>query len=218
MLGELSVLREKVAVTEGRLARLTITRETARGWLGGPGIARHDDHARIAFSRRVYRAFDRLTTVLDPYRCDRRRRLPQDEAAQVTAAWENTDVERVRGLLQEISDRLLLVTIRLAHRRGLFQGRLGDIGADTTPIPAWHHPPSQHRNLASIESTAGRHYCGGSEEGIFGHSATPLVAASRRHPPATRERPARQPTPALTLEPARPLRLGEGNHAEHRQQ
>ncbi|MFE4371294.1 hypothetical protein ACFRMN_24225 [Streptomyces sp. NPDC056835] len=28
---------------------------------------------------------DRLTTVLDPYRCDRRRRLPRDEAAQVIA-------------------------------------------------------------------------------------------------------------------------------------
>ncbi|WP_327129408.1 hypothetical protein [Streptomyces sp. NBC_01727] len=159
-------------------------RQPARQWLDVPNIDPADPHARIAFSRRVYRAFDRLTTVLDPHRCDRRRRLPEDEAADIAAAWQDSDPEHVRrrALLQEISDRLVLVTVRLAHHRGLFKSWQGDIGADTTPIPAWHHPPSPRRELASVEITAGWHYCGGSEDGIFGHSATLLVAASRRHP------------------------------------
>ncbi|WP_329218151.1 hypothetical protein OG352_18030 [Streptomyces sp. NBC_01485] len=71
---------------------------------------------------------------------------------------------------------------QLAQHRGLFKGRPGDIGADTTPVPARHHPPSERRDQASVEVTAGWHYCGGAEEGVFGHSATLLVAASRRHP------------------------------------
>ncbi|MCC3769847.1 hypothetical protein [Streptomyces sp. UNOC14_S4] len=157
---------------------------TARNWLHVTGVDRRDPHARIAFSRRVYRAFDRPTTALDPYRCDRRRRLPADEAALHAAAWEDDDPEhlRRRRLLQEISDRLVLVTVRLAHKRGLFKGWKGDIGIDTTPLPAWHHEPRTHKGLASVEITAGWHYCGGSTEGIFGHSATLLVAGSRRHP------------------------------------
>ncbi|WP_432746596.1 hypothetical protein H7827_18420 [Streptomyces sp. JH002] len=159
-------------------------RPPARAWLGIPDIHHRDVHARIAFSRRVYRAFDRLTSALDPYRCDRRRRLPLAEAALVAAAWEDTDVERVRRrkLIQEISDRLVLVTVRLAHRRGHFKGWCGDIGVDTTAIPSWHQPPSDHRGTGSLESTAGWHFSGGSKEGVFGHSATLLVAASRRHP------------------------------------
>ncbi|MEU3074257.1 hypothetical protein [Streptomyces laurentii] len=179
-------------------------RAPARSWLGVPDACRADDHARIAFSRRVYRSFDRLTTALDPLRCDRRRRLPADEAAVVAAAWEDADAEhtRRRELLQEVSDRLVLITVRLAHRRGLFKGWRGDIAADTTPIPAWHQPARERRGLASIELTAGWHYCGGSEEGIFGHSASLLVAASRRHPGGHRqagERVSRHPQLALGL-------------------
>ncbi|MFJ7421744.1 hypothetical protein ACIQXD_24495 [Streptomyces uncialis] len=179
-------------------------RAPARSWLGVPDGGRSDDHARIAFSRRVYRAFDRLTTVLDPQRCDRRRRLPVDQARAVAAAWEDNNAERKRRreVLQEISDRLVLITVRLAHRRGLFKGWRGDIGADTTPVPAWHHPHSQRRNLSSVDITAGWHYCGGSEEGIFGHSATLLVAASRRHPtthPQAGERVSRHPQLVLGL-------------------
>ncbi|GAB2710480.1 hypothetical protein [Kitasatospora kifunensis] len=156
----------------------------ARSWLGLPEVDWEDRWARIAFCRRVYRSFDRLTTALDPSRADRRRRLPLAEAAAHAAAWEDDDPERLRrrALLQEISDRLVLVTVRLAQRRGFFKGWRGDIGADTTAIPAWHHEPSDHRGLASIELTAGWHFSGGSEEGVFGHSATLLVAASRRHP------------------------------------
>ncbi|GHF46166.1 hypothetical protein [Streptomyces morookaense] len=159
-------------------------RPTARGWLGVAEGDRRDSHFRIAFSRRVYRALDRLTSALDPHRCDRRRHLPADEAAEHAAAWEDEDAEhlRRRQLLQEISDRLVLVTVRLARKRGLFKGWKGDIGIDTTPVPAWHDEPQTHKGLASIEITAGWHYCAGSTEGIFGHSATLLVAGSRRHP------------------------------------
>ncbi|MFF2627586.1 hypothetical protein ACFVUN_17665 [Kitasatospora griseola] len=109
---------------------------------------------------------------------------------------------RRRAVLQEISDRLVLVTIRLAHRRGAFKGWLGDIGVDTTSVPAWHHPPSDRRDLASVETTAGWHFSGGSDEGVFGHSATLLVAASRRHPaghPRQGQRVGRNPQLALGL-------------------
>ncbi|MFI9239547.1 hypothetical protein [Streptomyces sp. NPDC053079] len=176
-------------------------RPTARSWLGVEG-ERHNPHFRIAFSRRLYRAFDRLTSALDPHRCDRRRRLPTEEAAEHAAAWEDEDAEhlRRRRLLQEISDRLVLVTVRLAHKRGLFKGWKGDIGVDTTPVPAWHHEPKPHKGLASVEITAGWHYCGGATEGIFGHSATLLVAGGRRHPaghPREGERVSRHPQLAL---------------------
>ncbi|MER7535921.1 hypothetical protein ABTX77_14205 [Streptomyces sp. NPDC097704] len=68
--------------------------------------------ARIALSRRVHRSFDRPTTALDPHRCGRRRRLPAEEAAIVAASAEETGAEhkRRRELLQEISDRLVLIT------------------------------------------------------------------------------------------------------------
>lgn len=62
------------------------------------------------------------------------------------------------------------------------KGWRGDIGADTTALTAWHKPPSDRRDLASVELTGGWHFSGGSTEGTFGHSATLLVAASRRHP------------------------------------
>ncbi|MET7934439.1 hypothetical protein [Streptomyces sp. NPDC005322] len=71
------------------------------------------------------------------------------KAGVVAAAWEDTDAERKRRreLLQEVSDRLVLITVRLAHRRGLFKGWRGDIAADTTPIPAWHQPPQRTTGL-----------------------------------------------------------------------
>ncbi|MCX5211156.1 hypothetical protein OG689_41940 [Kitasatospora sp. NBC_00240] len=175
---------------------------TARGWLHVPDVDRGDPWARVAFSRRLSRSFDRLTTALDPSRADRRRRLPLAEAAAHAAAWEDDDPEhlRRRALLQEISDRMVLVTVRLAQRRGLFKSWRGDIGADTTAVPAWHHPPSDRRDLASVELTAGWHFSGGATEGVFGHSATLLVAASRRHPaghPHAGERASKHPQLAL---------------------
>ncbi|WP_049580553.1 hypothetical protein [Streptomyces sp. SBT349] len=76
----------------------------------------------------------------------------------------------------------VLVTVHLAHRRGHFKGWRGDIGVDTTSVPVWHRPPGERSGLGSVEITAGWHYSGGSEEGVFGYSVTLLVAASRRHP------------------------------------
>ncbi|MCX4964118.1 hypothetical protein OHA98_04660 [Streptomyces sp. NBC_00654] len=50
-------------------------RAPARSWLGVPEGSRVDGHARIAFSRRICRS------------CDRRSRLPAEEARAVAAAW-----------------------------------------------------------------------------------------------------------------------------------
>ena len=177
-------------------------RPAAKDWLGVPVL--DDDHGRIAFCRRVYRSFDRLTTALDPARCDRRRRLPQALADAHAATWEDNDPEhaRRRAVLQEISDRLVLISVRLAIGRGAFKHWNGDVGADTTAVPAWHKPSNTFRDLGSIETTAGFHYSAGDTEGTFGHSATLLVAASRRHPTGhhlTGERVSRHPQLALGL-------------------
>ncbi|WP_329306819.1 hypothetical protein OG322_21995 [Streptomyces sp. NBC_01260] len=116
-------------------------RAPARSWLGVPEGSRVDGHARIAFSRRIYRSFDRLTTVVDPHRCDRRSRLPAEEARVVAAAWEDADVERTRRreLLQEISD----LDYKQQHRgvQGTHQGALlvdGSLACPAMP-PALAH-------------------------------------------------------------------------------
>ena len=78
--------------------------DTARTWLGVEAVDRTDPHQRIAFAKRVYRAFDRLTTALDPERVDRRRRLPRERADAHAATWEDTDPEhaRRRAVLQQV--------------------------------------------------------------------------------------------------------------------
>ncbi|GAB2835761.1 hypothetical protein GCM10027091_77510 [Streptomyces daliensis] len=159
-------------------------RAPAREWLGVVETDRHEVHARLAFCQRAYRSFDRLTTALDPHRCDRRRRLPLDDAAEAAAAWEDDQAEhlRRRKVLQEINDRLVLVTVRLAHRHGFLKGWHGDVGIDTTAVPSGQRPPKYSRDLASVEITAGKHFSAGDETGIFGYSATLTVAAARRHP------------------------------------
>ncbi|WP_149180133.1 hypothetical protein [Streptomyces sp. TRM49041] len=43
--------------------------------------------------------------------------------------------------MQQAGGRLTLISVRLAHGRGLFKGWRGGIAADATPIPAWHRPP-----------------------------------------------------------------------------
>jgi hypothetical protein len=157
--------------------------DTAKGWLGVAGVDRTDPHARIALAKRVYRTFDRITTALDPERVDRRRRLPLDQADAHAATWEDTDPEHLskRAVLQQVSDALVLAPVRLAVERGWLKGWPGDVGVDMTAVPAWHRPPSRRRELGSIETTAGWHFSAGDTEGVFGHSLTVLVAASRRH-------------------------------------
>jgi hypothetical protein len=153
-------------------------RPTTRSWLGVLDLTGADPHARLAFSRRVYRAFDRLATALDPHRGERRRRLPAAEAAAIAAAWEDNEPEHVRhrALLQEISDRLVLVTVQLAHRRGWFTGWPGDIGADTTPVPSWHH-----------RTTAPR-------PGLWPARRRPRPVSRTASPPISRRNPHQQPT------------------------
>ena len=171
--------------------------DTAKHWLGADHVDRTDPHARIAFCKRVYRTFDRITTALDPQRVDRRRRLPLDQAAAHAAAWEDADAEHVRRrrVLQQVSDAFVLTPVRTAITRGLMRGWPGDVGVDTTAVPAWHHPPSDHRQLGSVETTGGWHYSAGATEGVFGHSLTLAVAASRRS--TTGKRISRHPQLAL---------------------
>jgi len=152
---------------------------TARTWLGIEAVDRTDAHQRIAFAKRVYRTFDRLTTALDPERVDRRRRLPRDQAAAHAATWEDIDPEhlRRRAVLQQVSDTFVLAPVRHAIDRGWLRGWPGDVGVDMTSVPAWHHPPSNRRDLGSVETTAGWHFSAGDTEGVFGHSLTLAVAA-----------------------------------------
>lgn len=77
---------------------LDALRAPAQSWLGVPDGSRADDRARVAFSRRAHRSFDRLTTAFGLLRCDRRRRLPAEEAHVVASAREDTDAERTGRL------------------------------------------------------------------------------------------------------------------------
>ncbi|WP_158709006.1 hypothetical protein [Streptomyces sp. NRRL S-920] len=119
-----------------------------------------------ALSRRVYRSFDRVTSVLDPARCNRRRRLPLTEAAVFAAAWEDDDPEHLRkkAVLQQICTALITETVRADRRCGALKHWRGDIGIDATPLASWHRPASHRRQLASVDITAGWHYSGGSKK------------------------------------------------------
>ncbi|QMU72863.1 hypothetical protein [Streptacidiphilus sp. P02-A3a] len=157
---------------------------------------RTDPHARIAFCKRVYRAYDRITTALDPERVDRRRRLPLDQASAHAAAWEDTDPEhlRRRTVLQQVSDAFVLAPVRHTLDHGWLKGWPGDVGVDMTGVPAWHHPPSDLRQLGSVETTGGWHFSAVATEGAFGHCLTLTVAASRR---SSGKRVSRHPQLAL---------------------
>ncbi|WP_086860746.1 hypothetical protein, partial [Streptomyces milbemycinicus] len=157
-------------------------RPRARTWLGiapePPATARES----IAASRRLYRGFDRITTVLDPARCDRRTRLPQDIADDHARAWSTAAGLEAAERLQLLANQLVLAPVRMAQERGHLRGWRGDVGVDATAIPVLAHPDSDHNGTGSVEITAGWHYSGGSGTGIFGYSATFVVAAHRRPP------------------------------------
>ncbi|MFI0424061.1 hypothetical protein [Spongiactinospora sp. 9N601] len=141
-----------------------------------------DPHACLAASRRFYRAFDRLTTILDPARHGRRARLPQHQADHLATAWEDDDVghARKRQVLQQIVTALVLTPVRRAKGRGYLRSFAGDIGIDTTAAPTLTRPPRLNKGLASTEITAGWHYSAGEGPPQFGHSATLTVAARPR--------------------------------------
>lgn len=138
-----------------------------------------------ALSRRIYRSFDRVTSALDPARCDRRRRLPLNEAERITAAWEDDDPEHVRRkkVLQHICTTLICETVRIARRSGALRHWRGDVGIDATALASWHKPASQRRGLASVDLTAGWHFSGGSSEPTFGLSGHLALAAQPKPVP-----------------------------------
>ncbi|MGW3511866.1 hypothetical protein [Streptomyces sp. NPDC000994] len=157
-------------------------RPHARTWLGidpdPPTTARES----VAASRRLYRGFDRITTVLDPARCDRRSRLPQDIADDHARVWNSPAGLEAAERLQLLANQLVLAPVRMAQERGHLRGWRGDVGVDATAIPVLAHPDSDRNGTASVEITAGWHYSGGSDKGNFGYSATFVVAAHRRPP------------------------------------
>ncbi|NEB35733.1 hypothetical protein [Streptomyces sp. SID14515] len=130
-------------------------------------------------AERIYRTVNRITTAFDPARCDRRRRLPLEQAKVVAAAWEENDAEHVRkkALLQQICTALIGQTVRIARRCGVLKHWRGDVGIDATALATWHKPASLRRGLASLNVTAGWHYSGGSSEPTFGHSGHLALAA-----------------------------------------
>ncbi|MGI5286708.1 hypothetical protein ACQEVF_25680 [Nonomuraea polychroma] len=140
-----------------------------------------DPHACLAASRCFYRAFDRLTTILDPARHDRRARLPQHQADHLATAWEDGDPGHAhkRQVLQQIVTALVLAPVRRAKGRGYLRGFAG-IGIDTTAAPTLARPPRTGKGLASTEITAGWHYSAGDGPPQFGHCATLTVAARPR--------------------------------------
>jgi hypothetical protein len=154
----------------------------ARIWLGipekPPGTARE----RIVSSRRLYRGWDRITTVLDPARCDRRSRLPLDVADAYADAWDVPAGRAAATRLQALANQLVLTPVRLAQQHGYLRGWRGDVGVDATAIPVLADPDRERAGTASVEITAGWHYSGGSDEGTFGYSATFVVAAHTRRP------------------------------------
>jgi hypothetical protein len=157
-----------------------------------------DRHAQHALSRRFYRAFDKVTTVLDVARVDRRRRLDHTEAEAYAAAWDTacdaaaddhgesrSEPGRRIHLLQEIVTRLVLTPVASARGRGYLKHYGGDVGIDATAIPTWATPPRVRRAtgelLASIEICAGWHHSAGDRPPAFGYSATLALAARTRH-------------------------------------
>ncbi|MEU7831458.1 hypothetical protein [Nonomuraea sp. NPDC049129] len=120
-----------------------------------------DPHACLADNWRFYRAFDRLTSLLDPARHDHRTRLPQHEADLLATAWQDHDPDhtRKRNLLQDIVTALVLTPARWGKGRGYLAGFRGNVGIDTTAAPVFARPPRTRRStgelFASTEITAG---------------------------------------------------------------
>ncbi|WP_143121016.1 hypothetical protein [Streptosporangium canum] len=139
-----------------------------------------DPYERLASSRRFYRAFDRITSTLDPARTDRRTRLPRHKAIQHAVAWEDDDPEhrRLRDLLQTIVTNLILAPVVQDKGRRYFKYYQGHVGIDATAMPTWAKPPRANRGLASTEITAGWHHSAGNDRPTFGYSAT-LATATR---------------------------------------
>ncbi|MGW0825155.1 hypothetical protein [Streptomyces sp. NPDC002845] len=171
----------------------------ARSWLGVPQEPPATVRESIAASRRLYRGFDRITTVLDPARCNRRSRLPREIADAYAKAWNVPSGRQAAERLQLLANQLVLSPVRLAQDRGYLRGWRGDVGVDATPIPVLARPSSERTQTASVEITAGWHYSAGSDEGTFGYSATFVVAAHRRRPGESAGKPTAYPQMCVGL-------------------
>ncbi|ANP56717.1 hypothetical protein J2Z21_009828 [Streptomyces griseochromogenes] len=171
----------------------------ARTWLGIPQEPPATARESIAASRRLYRGFNRITTVLDPARCNRRSRLPQPVADAYADAWDVPSGRQAAERLQQLANQLVLTPVRLAQARGYLRGWRGDVGVDATPIPVLAHPDSERTATASVEITAGWHYSGGSDEPTFGYSASFVVAAHRRRPGESAGKPLAYPQMCVGL-------------------
>ncbi|MGW7618213.1 hypothetical protein ACWGLG_20685 [Streptomyces antimycoticus] len=106
---------------------------------------------RIAASRRLSRGFDRITALLDPARCDRRSRLPQEIADAYADAWNVPSGRQAAERLQLLASQLVLSPVRLAKARGYLRGRRGDIGVDATSIPVQADPAGCGSLLAALD-------------------------------------------------------------------
>ncbi|MFI9617251.1 hypothetical protein ACIHCM_37360 [Streptomyces sp. NPDC052023] len=127
----------------------------ARAWLDVPEAPPETARACIAASRRLYRGLDRITTLLDPARCDWRRRLVQADADVHSALWDETAGPEAANRLQRMANDLDLVPVRLAQQRGYLRHWAGDVGVDATSIPVLADPDSDRSGTASVEITAG---------------------------------------------------------------
>ncbi|QKV92954.1 hypothetical protein HUT19_15290 [Streptomyces sp. NA02950] len=165
----------------------------ARTWLGIPDKPPATAREGIAASRRLYRGWDRITTVLDPARCDRRARLSLADAEAYADGWDVPSGRKTAERLQRLANQLVLTPVRLARQRGYLRGWRGDIGVDATAIPVLARPRSERAGTASVEITAGWHYSAGSDEPTFGYSASFVVAAHSRHPKEQAGKPTAYP-------------------------
>ena len=109
----------------------------SRALLGLPraSLCGADSCATRAAYARVQRTFNAITTLLDPERHDRRRRLQKSEVEAVRAAWDARPELVTR--INDLATRLVHMSIAQAERVGALRGWRGDIGVDDTPVPTW---------------------------------------------------------------------------------
>ncbi|MET8339199.1 hypothetical protein [Streptosporangium canum] len=177
-----------------------------------------DPHACLADNRRFYRAFDRLTTLLDPARHNRRTRLPQHEADLLATAWQDDDPDhaRKRDLPQDIVAALVLTPDRWGKGRGYLAGFGGNVGIDTTAAPA-RAQPAHHARTGSPTDASPRpswSHCSSRSPTTTSSTsgATPTSPKpSPSHPPISRRL---QSSPSA----ARRTQARAGHHPPHKPQ
>lgn len=109
----------------------------ARELLGIPELTYDvlDSFASRAAYMRVQRAFDAVTTALDPARHNRRSRVPGDDVSAIRRAWR-ADRERANQVIQ-FANSFIYISISKAVAAGALRKWNGDIGIDCTPVFTW---------------------------------------------------------------------------------